>query len=319
MAESVLTQLARMFDRRVIGTFQRQSLLRLIPSDNIGGIDIIEWAKIWLKKVNQPKMQIAGGNWTAPEDKFDFSSFSIFLYDLQHRITMNKTEMARFAKMNLLPEGTAEIGAEFARKSNYLLFRGKAADDAYPKNNYQYVTAQNASSTDWSNPALKTQATNGAWDAAGQVQLDAADLVGNLEMIGYNPRTSVLFYPEVCSAVFRRPIVTGSSIYGPTPALQAFMDQGIMGAVPVKNELLYTAAGANPTVEAFDVYLVDLSKFLVGYTVPENTEVIPDRLTKITALDTQLTFTPLFIPHEYDEDGYVYKGVSRLTACDANT
>ena len=117
----------------------------------------------------------------------------------------------------------------------------------------------------------------------------------------------------------RRPVVTGSSIYGDKNILQMFLDHGCMGAVSVKDTYLKTAAGSTPTVEAFDIYAVDLSQVIIGYTLPESTEVIQDPISKNIALDMQIIFSPLFKPRKYDTDGYIYKGVSRITACDANT
>lgn len=320
MAESTLKKLDRIFNGAVIPPFQRESLLRFIRPEGIGDEGVTTWAKKILKKLALPKMQAAGGDWAAAEEKLDLTSIDLIPYDIQQRITMNRSEVRFFERSGAMPVGINEMGSKMAQKSNNLLFLGKdtTVGDQYNKTNNQYITKDSTTSTDFADPGIITAATNGAWDAAGKVQLDAADIVGNLTAKGYNKYTSILFYPEICAPVFERPVVTGSSIYGDRNIEEMFLAHGIMGAIPVKDSLLYTDAGATPTVEAFDLYLVDMAEIVAGYTKEENTEVIYDPMTKKTALDAQVIVTPLFIPREFDDD-YIYKGVSRITACDANT
>jgi len=322
MAESTLQKLTRNFTGAVIPPFQREALLRLFPSERIGDEGVKTWAKRILKKLGEAKMQAAGGDWMPGEDKFDITSIDIVPYDVQKRVTMNRSEVRVFERNGVMPVGFDELGSVMAKKANQLLFTGKdtTKGDQYNKTNNQYVTKVTPTSTDYADPTIIDGATNGVWDTAGQVQLDAADLCGNLERYGYNVATSVLFYPEVCAPIMRRPAINGTGIYSDRPLLETFMDQGIMGSVAVKDSYLLTAAATLPTVEDFDIYLIDLSQILIGYTIPENTEVIYDAYSKNTALDAQIAFTPLFLPREFDDaNGYVYKGVSRINSIDANT
>jgi len=322
MAESTLKKLSRLFTGAVIEPFQRESFLRFITPEGIGDEGVTTWAKRILKKVKLPKMQAAGGDWNPTEDKFDLTSIDLVPYDVQMRITMNRSEVKLFERAGTLPAGFNEMGSKMAQKSNNLLFLGKdtSLGDQYNKTNNQYITkATLPASATYADPGIITEASGGKWDVFSEAQNDAARIVGNLAAKGYNPASSLLVYPEVTEPIFRRPLISAANHVQDTPILQAFKNQGIMGAVSVKDTLLHTAGGATPTVEAFDAYLVDFAQLIQGVTKPESTEVIYDNLSKNTALDAQTIFTPLFIPKLFDTEGLIYKGVSRITAIDANT
>jgi hypothetical protein len=323
MADSALFRLTRGLRQEVIPPYQRQSLLSLLPSENIGGIELKTWASKVLKKMTRPVTLQAGSEWAPSEDKMDFEDFNFAIYNFQKRITFTRSEYALFEKHGVLPVGMMEIGSQMAQEANYKLFRGKRADDQFAITQYNYVIDKGTgtNTTNYNRPDIITEATKGHWkDDAGNRQRDIAALVGNLEKYGYNPATSIMFYPEVASAVMREPYVTGSSVYGDDSTLTYALRQGIRGAIPVKDELLYTAAGANPTAALFDLYLIDMSQVLVGYTVPENLEVIYDPVSKNTYMDVEMSFCPLFIPRKADDSNeYIRKGVSRITAIDTTS
>ena len=322
MSESALYRLTRGLRQEVLPPYQRQSLLRICNSENIGGIELKTWASKILKKMSRPVTLQAGSEWAPSEDKMDFEDFSLAIYNFQKRITFTRSEYALFEKHGVLPIGMMEVGSQMAQEANYKLFRGKRDDDQFAVTQYNYVTdTGTGSNTDtYNRPDVITEATAGKWDVAGMRQKDIANLVGNLEMYGYNPATSIMFYPEVCSSVMRQPFITGSSIFGDDSTLTYALRQGIRGAIPLKNELLHTAADATPTTGAFDLYLVDMSQILIGYTIPENLEVIYDPVSKNTYMDVEMAFCPLFIPRKFDDaDEYIRKGVSRITAIDITT
>lgn len=322
MTESALKLLTRQFNGAVIPPFQRESLLRFIIPEPIGDEGVITWAKRILKKTALPSMKAYGGSWKPSEDIFDLTKIDLIPYDCGKRIRMNTPQVAAFKKNKVFPAGFDEIGSRMAEKSNNLLFLGKdtSKGDQYNHTNNQFITKATNTSTDYADPTIITEASGGVWDVFGEAQQDAARLVGNLGAKGYNPATSLLFYPEITEPVFRRPKINAANHYGDGSILSTFLQQGILGSVPIKDTLLKTAGGATPTVEAFDIYLVDMAQLIAGYSIPENTKVIYDPLSRDTVLDTQLAFVPLFIPRKFDDSNeYVYKGVSRMTACDANT
>lgn len=322
MTESALKLLTRNFSGAVIPPYQRESFLRYIMPEPIGPDGTITWAKRILKKLALPKMTAYGGSWTPSEDVFDVLKLDLIPYDCGSRVRMNKVQRAAFDLNGLFPAGFDEIGSEMAQKANNLLFLGKDASkgDQYNHTNNQFITKATNTSTDYADPTIITEASGGKWDVFGEAQQDAGRIVGNLAAKGYNIATSLFIYPEVCEPLFRRPLLNAANHYGKGTILDAFREQGIMGAVSVKDSLLYTAAGTIPVATAFDAYLVDMSKIIAGYAVPENTEVVYDPISRDTVLDTQLAFVPLFIPRKFDDENeYVYKGVSRLTACDADT
>lgn len=320
MADSALYRLTRGMRQEVLPPYQRQSLLSMIQSENIGGIELKTWASKVLKKMTRPVTLQAGSEWAPSEDKMDFEDFNFAIYDFQKRVTFTRSEFSLFEKHGVLPVGMTEIGNQMAQEANYKLFRGKRADDQFAITQYNYITdaGTGTNSTDYTRPNIITAATKGHWkDDAGNRQRDIATLVGQLEGKGYNPATSIMFYPECASAIMREPYVTGASIYGDDSTLTYALRQGIRGAIPVKDELLYTAASAIPTAALFDLYLVDFAQLLVGYTIPETIEVIYDPVSKNTYADVEMAFCPLLVPRKYDDTNeYIYKGVSRITAID---
>jgi hypothetical protein len=209
-----------------------------------------------------------------------------------------------------------------ADKGNYALWRGPKDGDQWEQVSaqYNYFIDTGSGSGTVARPLPNTAASAAVkWDAAGGAQKDAAKLAGSLRKLGKNPMMSVVFYPEVCSEVFERPVVTGSSIYGDVNVAEMFKRHGFIDCIPVKDEYMYTAAGATPTVEAFDVYAIHLPDIRVGYSVDLNTEAIYDPVDKLHYLDMQIAFCPLKVPILYDGDSKYYSGVARVTACDANT
>lgn len=322
MSESALYRLTRGLRSSVLPPYQRQSLLSIVNSEMIGGIELKTWASKVLRKMSRPVTLQAGGEWAPSEDKMDFEDFSLAIYDFQKRITFTRSEYALFEKHGVIPIGMDEVGSQMAQEANYKLFRGKRADDQFAITQYNYVTdtGTGTNTTVYNRPDIITTANAIKWDVAGGRQITISNLVGQLEEYGYNPATSIMFYPEVCASVMRQPFITGSSIYGDDSTLSYALRQGIRGAIPLKNELLHTAAGATPTIEAFDLYLVDMSQIIVGYTIPENVEVIYDPVSKNTYMDVEMSFCPLFIPRKMDDDNeYIKKGVSRITDIDTTT
>jgi hypothetical protein len=205
---------------------------------------------------------------------------------------------------------------------NYNLFRGKKApEDEFPKTQYNYITEAAGDGTSYSQPKILTQATVGHWkNDAGNRQVDISRLIGQMETVGYNPASTIVFFPEVASAIMREPFPTGASVFSDRSTLQYIKDQGVLGVVPIKDELLYTAAGANPTAALFDLYAVDMSQVILGWTIPENAETIYDPVSKNTLLDFEAACAPFFIPKKYDDsNAYIYKGVSRITAIDTSS
>jgi hypothetical protein len=262
----------------------------------------------------------AGASFQTSEDKFDALDAVWQNYQVNKRITMNRAETALFEKNGITKVGTEDVAKKAAEECNYMLFRGARDDSQFQGvTQYNYITDNSASSTTPQRPSLKTEAGIGSgWTvSAGEAQIDIGKLIGNLEMIGGNLATSYFFYPEVLSGYLRMPYVNAASTYSNESILNFILKQGIAGAIPCKNEWLYTAAGATPTKDASDVYLVDFSKIMVGYTVPENikVQVNPDGSYN-NFIDFETEFCPVFKPTKYDDDGYYYKMVSRLTAID---
>lgn len=322
MTEGIYAQLARVFTGATIPPFQRNFIGRLFKNEPIGDITVETWAKRILKSLGDVKMQEATGEWNPPEDKFDMTSVELNLYNYQKRITMNRKELKLFEKNGILPVGLDELGNKAAQKMNYNLFRGKKTpEDQFPATQYNYITEAAGDGTSYSQPKILTSASAaGDWvDDAGAAQKEIGILAGQLEQYGFNVSTSVVFYPEVVSTYMRSPVVTGSSIYADTPIRKLIDAQGFLGAFPVKDELLYTAAGAIPTKDAWDCYAVDLNSLILGWTTPESTDVTPDPIRRLTYLDFEATFAPFFIPKKYDDsNGLIYKGVSRITAIDCS-
>lgn len=306
----------------MVAPFQRLSINGQIPSADIGEEDITKWAISILKEGSEPTVFEAGANWNPAEDKFDMDDFSLTPYDFQKRTTMNETEAKLFIKSGALPVGMNDIWNNFAKASNYRFWRGAKSTDQFKRTQYNYATAHNASSTSYANPSLITSASAaGDWvDDPGAAQKEIAQCAGGLEQYGFNPATSIAFYPEVLSSYMRMPIVTGSSIFGDISLRDYILSQGVLKVVAVKDSDMHTAADGTPTKDAWDFYMIDIAKCRMGYIRPETikiTDAKPETNYNIW-LDNRLTYAPLFMPHKYDGDNYIYKGVSRITAIDCS-
>lgn len=320
MAEGSLSRLTRKIRGEVLPAFQRDSLLRLFPMRNIGGEDITKWYVNALLSQGKPILREAGGDWMAGEEKIDMTGFDVKLYDIQKRVGMNKSEFATWAKSGALTVGIEEMGNQMANKANQALFVGKEAKDQISYTPTNFITDNNATSDDPSDPSLQTTASGGVWDVFGEAQLDFANLAGTLEKIGGNPATSVVFYPEVASAGMRRPLINAADHYSQDPIISLVKKQGFLGAVSLKDDLLLEASGqATPITSKFDIYAVDLTGIEIGVTKDESLESIYDPVSKKYYFDFQMIFTPAFRVKQYDADTYWYKKVSRITAIDLDT
>lgn len=314
-----LQELGRVWDKTVVPIYNRGSYLKFFRSSNIGSIGVTDWAKRMLKKLGKAHMQRAGADFKRLDDAFDFTGAKFKLYDVYKTVTMNREEYDNFSRNGVLPVGTEEVGRVMYEKVNYNLFRGEETGDEFGVTQYNYITDSGTGNGSVDRPLPISSAASGTkWDAAGGVQEDIGLLMGNLWSKGYDPRNSIVFVPTVCASVFAKPIITGSGIYGNVNVLQYVKQQGFLDVIFVKDELLYTAAGANPTVDAFDIYAIDLTSILIGYTMPFTTDTFYDQVTKNYYLDAETRFAPLKIPRYWDDDKY-YTGIARVTAIDATT
>jgi hypothetical protein len=319
MVESAMVQMLRAWRESLIPTFQRESLLKLFPSTAIpNGIAADEWAVKMLDTMGPAVTQ--RNRFTPGADTMSMSHASQYIYRTSKEVVMTDEDFAAFTQMGMIAPGMSEFMHQLAAKCNYNLWRGpKATEDQMIDTTYNYIAYHANGAGSILAPNLLTTASSGKWDAAGIVQEDIASLLGKLETHQGKLATTVVFYPEVCAPIMRRPIVHGTGNLADKSVRQYILEQGVAGCIPIKNELLYTAASANPTVEAFDIYAVDISSMVIGYNLPESVGQLYDDITRRHHIQGEVGWSPLFIPHKYDEDGYYYKQVSRITACDANT
>ena len=319
MAEGTLAKLTRLWGNTVIPAYQANSILRLFPSDNIGDESVVSWAQQVIKDQAEAKLDLANADWSAGADKLDLEHLELKIYRVTKRLTMNRAEQKLFEKTGVLPLGLRDAGAKIGKKASYFFCQGPATGDAVPTSQYNYLRDAGSGSGSVSRPLMASSA-GGKWNIAPNCMNAIATLAGQLEIHGYSVATSIVLWPRAAAAILRRPIAaTSTTSYIGTTIRELIMNQGFMGIELVEDEWLYTAAGANPTADLFDIYAVDLSQVRIGYTVPETSEVIEDKINKRFVFDFQVNFCPLFIPRYIMSESKYYKGVSRLTAIDTTS
>jgi hypothetical protein len=189
--------------------------------------------------------------------------------------------------------------------ASYYLWRGADKDGKAPSGDSNYLNATGSGTL--ASPSIITTATAAGWGTYANKVTDFFKIVGDLAAAGYNIGSSVAFYPKSAHARMNGHGATEQS------AIQMLMEQGVMGAIALDDQYLYTAAGADPTNALFDLYAVDLSKVVIGYTRTERSQVIaPHDEVRDTLVECEVWFTPYLVP--VPKSGAITKGVSRITA-----
>jgi len=296
-------QLTSAITEETIIAYQNASVLGLFRGIDIGDIGVENWFHKNLDDIPDAALSLAGFN--PSEAKLNADLFSHKVLTAAERLRIKEKELAQFQKFGLDTEGIALLGQKVAELASYYLWLGQDKDGKAPSNDDNYLKA--AGSGSLASPSIITTATNGAWGTYSNKVTDMYKVVGDYIAGGFNPATSVAFYPKASYAAMHGKGATEMS------AIEMLQAQFIPQIRPMEDQYMYTLAGANPTNSLFDLYLVDLAKIQIGYTRTEQTTVIaPHDEVRDTVVDCEVWFTPYMVP--VPKDSAIKKGVSRITA-----
>jgi hypothetical protein len=161
-------------------------------------------------------------------------------------------------------------------------------------------------------------ATAGAWSTSANVLTDVNGLIGTLANKGFDPATTLVFYPKAAtSAMMKKRASAGGDGY--INAFSVLEDAGVSrGRVIALDDIYcYTRAGAAPTYAAFDLMAIDYTQVKIFRTVAPFMNVwIDNTPTKFPEMHIEAgqTFCPIFSPNYHEADDKWYKGVSLIRA-----
>jgi len=300
---NIYEQLTSEIANETVIAYQNASILGLFRGEDIGDIGVESWFHKNLTDIPDAALTLAGFNPSVA--KLDASTFSHKVLTAAEKLRIGEKEMAQFSKYGLDRDGIQLLGQKVGEMASFYLWRGVDKDGKSPSGDSNYLNATGSGTL--ASPSIITTATAGAWSTYANKVTDCFKIVGDLASGGFNIGSSVAFYPKSAHAAMNGHGATEQS------AIQMLMEQGIMGVIALDDQYLYTAAGADPTNALFDLYLVDLSKVVIGYTKTERTQVIaPHDEIRDTVVECEVWFTPYLVP--VPKSSAIKKGVSRITA-----
>lgn len=313
--DSTLVLAARHITAELQSIFKYQNPLQYFQSVDAGTIAQSVWQHKHATRLNPAVTSANKFNPGKTAPKFEDSKLNI--WRTSNEMHLDDETMELFVQSKMLPEGLDMFTYTILEKVGYNLWRGpKSGEDTVIGTPYNYIYDAGTSNGSYERPLMLTQATKGAWNTAGNAANDIAALKGLLLSRGYNPSTSLIFYPYCASTVLNSvfPVLTGG--FSQITVSEFAMNQGFAGMVPQPDEWMYTAAGATPTASLWDLYAVDLSQVLIGYNLPERFQTHYVPWMRETIFQIEVGWAPYFRPRVWNDAGTdkYYKGVSRITA-----
>ena len=297
-------QLINKIEDTVLETYQDESILALFKGKDVGDIGIEKWNRLYVDDFPDAALTSAGFN--PQEAKVNLELSELEILTSAEKLVLDEKQWSMIQKYGVDEEAMAMLGSKIAQKASYFFFRGKATGE--PVNDLGNY-ARSAGAGTLTSPSILSTATAGAWSTYSNKATDLSQLVGQLVAKGYSIGSSIVFYPQAAHATMT---VKGNAA-NDLSAKEYLLNEGFLAVVPVKDEWLYTAAGANPTKDLFDLYAIDLNSIEIGYTRPERVRtILPYGDVRSTSIEAEVWFCPRFIARPYD--GGIYKGVSRITA-----
>ena len=296
--------------RPVIGTYISASWLSRFRAENIGGIEVTEWYNRNRKEPPAAALTVAGLD---PSDAYlapDLGSLSVFTASEQ--IILSEADVAFFTRTGNLPRGVEQLGAQVGRTASFYLWRGTSPDGNIPLTQYNFINDAGTSNGTITRPLITSTASAGAWSTEANIATDLAILYGTHIASGFNPATSIAVVPRAAAPTLAQRM----GQYDSTSRMDRLRSFGFGGVVFADDEYLYTAASALPTKDLFDIYAIDLSSIVIGYTRPPRLVSVYDDINRKTYLQSEVWFCPLMVPLIRNESGTIKyrKGVTRVTA-----
>jgi hypothetical protein len=297
-------QLVSEIEDQTVLAYQNASLLGLFQGVDIGDIGVEQWFHKNLDDIPDAALSLAGFD---PSDaKLNADLFGHKVLTAAERLRISEKELKQFQKFGIVDDGIAMLGEKVAEVASNYLFRGVDMNGDSPSGESNYIEATGTGTL--ASPSIITSALTGAWGTYANKVTDCYRIVGDLQSAGFNPATSVAFYPKAAYGNMHK-----IGAVGEMSAIQMLKEQGLLDVIALDDQYMWTDAAAPPTNALFDLYVVDLASVKIGYTRTEGTIVIaPHDEVRDTVVETEVWFVPYFIPKP--KSSSIRKGVSRITA-----
>ena len=297
----------------VLLAYQPASLLGLFPSVPIPkGIAAEKWAQKYIIETKRAGVHARGFN---PNTiTMDFAGFEVTPCTVDQKCVLNEIDQAQFAESGMLAEIVPQIGRNMAVTTNTWIMRhiGGNGEAAF-LTEYHYILADGSGNGTAARPNwLYDASTTGVWSTWSNIQTDIAQLKGNFIAKGGNLASALVLIPK-CAAPH---MIRSRSEYQGKSVENYLADQGLR-FLYVEDEYFWTQAGAVPTAALFDMVLIDVAEFVIGYQRPEQVVAgpgtFPDRNYYV---EGEVWFALLCVPFRKNEGGTIktYKSAARVKA-----
>ena len=297
----------------VLGTYQAESLTGLFPSVPIPkGIAAEKWAQKYILETKRAAVHARGFN--PNMITMDFKGFEVTPCTIDQAALMDEISQAQFVETGLFDKFIPEMGHNMAYTSNTWIMRhiGGNGEAAF-LTEYHYLLADGSGNGTAARPNwLHDAASAGVWGTIANMFRDIATMKGVFVQKGGNLASAIVMLPK-CSAP---EIELVRSEYQNKSVADYLTMQGLR-FMYIEDQFFYTQAGALPTQALFDMILVDVSEFLIGYQREERTRVIPPHDdVRDTKIEAEVWFAFLCVPFRKNEAGTIktYKSASRIRA-----
>lgn len=297
----------------VLDTYQSESLLGLFPSVPIPkGIAAEKWAQKYILETKRAAVHARGFN--PNKITMDFKGFEITPCTVDQSIEMDEIAQAQFAETGMLDKMVPELGKNGAYTTNtwVMMHKGGNGETAF-LTEYHYILADGSGNGTAARPNwLHDDATAGAWNINANMLKDVATLKGSFTAKGGNLASALVLIPK-CAAINVEMV---RSEYQNKSFADYLLSSGLR-FMYVEDEFFYTQAGALPTAALFDIIIIDVTEFVVGYQREERVRVIPPHDdVRDTKIEFEVWFAFLCVPFRKNESGTIktYKSASRIRA-----
>jgi hypothetical protein len=308
---SLYERLSQEVEQLANGNYVDESILEFFEPKDLQDITIDEWVHKQLKDLPEAAIHAAGYNPTKGTLFGEEFKHKIWTADLELKLDEKNWLFAQ--KHGLADMGVAELGKKVAKMASKFMTVGQDAAGNAVEGNTNFLFDEGTGNGTLIRPISVTQATAGAWSTWANQNTDVTALLALHEAKNYNIYNSVVFYPKSAAYAMRR----GGANVREASAIEYLLGQGVLAVIGIPDIYFYTVANAAPAIGAFDLGIVDLSQFQVGYTRKQRTLMIgPHDEERGTTIQCEVWFGLYCKPQVLVESGTakVYKGLTTITA-----
>lgn len=296
----------------IIPQFQAESLYGLFALDPIPeGIGASTWAIQYMEATQKASWHAAGysPNHVIPS----FKAAELVIDTIDQEMKLTERDMTFYSQHGYFEKQLSHIGSNLAWASNRALFDGLDENGASPHaTQYNYISDLGSGNGTALRPNVAVDKTTaGTWTTFANCQGDLTAAIGGLRAKGFNPDTSILFYPNVLEPTMLKVLTEYRDL-----TIKQYIESMVMAAVPILDDYIYTDREGTPVVPAItdsDIYIVDMTSVVIGIARAERVRVIgPHDEVRYTKVEAEIWPCPLMIPYPRREGttDMFYKGVA---------